>query len=130
MVRFEIFCKTLKNLEEITRRYPPYDVVVTAGLCSLFAQCFEQSWQAMKECLSWMGEREADTASPRQIVKLSHEAGLIQDESGWMKAMEERKLEIYTFNREVADTMINDTRSLFLPLFRKLRRELERRYGM
>lgn len=130
MVRFEIFCKTLKNLEEITRRHPPYDVVVTAGLCSLFVQCFEQSWQAMKECLSWMGEREAGTASPRQIVKLSHEAGLIQDESGWMKAMEERKLEIYSFNREVADTLINDTRSLFLPLFRKLRRELERRYGM
>lgn len=130
MVRFEIFCKTLKNLEEITRRHPPYDVVVTAGLCSLFIQCFEQSWQAMKECLSWMGEREAGTASPKQIVKLSHEAGLIQDESGWMKAMEERKLEIYTFNREVADTMIADTRSLFLPLFRKLRRELERRYGM
>ena len=130
MVRFEIFCKTLDNLEEINRINPPYDVVVTAGLCSLFCQCFEQSWQAMKECLSWMGEREAGTASPRQIVKLAHEAGLIQDESGWMKAMEERKLEIYTFNREVADTMINDTRSLFLPLFRKLRRELERRYGM
>ena len=72
MVRFEIFCKTLDNLEEINRRHPPYDVVVTAGLCSLFAQCFEQSCQAMKECLSWMGEREAGTASPRQIVKLSH----------------------------------------------------------
>lgn len=128
MVRFEIFCKTLDNLEEINRRHPPYDVVVTAGLCSLFGQCFEQSWQAMKECLSWMGEREAGTASPRQIVKLSHEAGLIQDESGWMKAMEERKLEIYTFNQEVADTLIADTRSLFLPLFRALNKELAKRY--
>lgn len=130
MVRFEIFCKTLKNLEEITRRHPPYDVVVTAGLCSLFTQCFEQSWRAMKEYLSQEGWAEADTGSPRRILKISHQAGLIQDESGWMRAMEERKLEIYTFNREVADTMINDTRSLFLPLFRKLRRELERRYGM
>lgn len=130
MVRFEIFCKTLDNLEEINRISPPYDVVVTAGLCSLFTQCFEQSWRAMKEYLSQEGWAEADTGSPRQILKISYQAGLIQDESGWMKAMEERKLEIYTFNREVADTMINDTRSLFLPLFRKLRRELERRYGM
>lgn len=130
MVRFEIFCKTLKNLEEITRRHPPYDVVVTAGLCSLFTQCFEQSWRAMKEYLIQEGWAEADTGSPRQILKTSYQAGLIQDESGWMKAMEERKLEIYTFNREVADTMINDTRSLFLPLFRELRRKLERRYGM
>lgn len=130
MVRFEIFCKTLDNLEEINRRHPPYDVVVTAGLCSLFTQCFEQSWRAMKEYLIQEGRAEADTGSPRQILKISHEAGLIQDESGWMKAMEERKLEIYTFDQEVADTMINDTRSLFLPLFRKLRIELERRYGM
>ena len=130
MVRFEIFCKTLDNLEEITRRHPPYDVVVTAGLCSLFTQCFEQSWRAMKEYLSQEGRAEANTGSPRQILKISYQAGLIQDESGWMKAMEERKLEIYTFNREVADTLINDTRSLFLPLFRKLRIELERRYGM
>lgn len=129
-MRFEIFCKTLDNLEEITRRHPPYDVVVTAGLCSLFTQCFEQSWRAMKEYLSQEGRAEANTGSPRQILKISYQAGLIQDESGWMKAMEERKLEIYTFNREVADTMINDTRSLFLPLFRKLRIELERRYGM
>lgn len=128
MVRFEIFCKTLKNLEEITRRHPPYDVVVTAGLCSLFTQCFEQSWRAMKEYLSQDGWAEADTGSPRQILKISYQAGLIQDESGWMKAMEERKLEIYTFNREVADTMINDTRSLFLPLFRALKKELAKRY--
>jgi len=130
MVRFEIFCKTLDNLEEINRRHPPYDVVVTAGLCSLFAQCFEQSCQAMKECLSWMGEREAGTASPRQIVKLSHEAGLIQDESGWVKAMEERKLEIDTFNREVADTLIADTRNIFLPMFHGLMTELKKRYEM
>lgn len=130
MVRFEIFCKTLDNLEEINRISPPYDVVVIAGLCSLFTQCFEQSWRAMKEYLIQEGWAEVDTGSPRQILKTSYQAGLIQDESGWMKAMEERKLEIYTFNREVADTMINDTRSLFLPLFRELRRKLERRYGM
>lgn len=128
MVRFEIFCKTLKNLEEITRRHPPYDVVVTAGLCSLFTQCFEQSWRAMKEYLSQEGWAEADTGSPRRILKISHQAGLIQDESGWMKAMEERELEIYTFNQEVADTMIADTRSLFLPLFRALKKELAKRY--
>lgn len=128
MKKFENFCKTLDNLEEINRISPPYDVVITAGLCSLFTQCFEQSWRAMKEYLIQEGRAEADTGSPRRILEISHEAGLIQDESGWMKAMEERKLEIYTFDREVADTMINDTRSLFLPLFRALRKELAKRY--
>lgn len=128
MVRFEIFCKTLKNLEEITRRHPPYDVVVTAGLCSLFVQCFEQSWRAMKEYLSQEGWAEADTGSPWQILKISYQAGLIQEESGWLRALEERNLSAHTYNREVADTLIADTRSLFLPLFRALKKELAKRY--
>lgn len=128
MMRFAIFCKTLKNLEEITRRHPPYDVVVTAGLCSLFTQCFEQSWRAMKEYLIQEGWAEADTGSPRQILKISYQAGLIQEESGWLRALEERNLSAHTYNQEVADTLIADTRSLFLPLFRALKKELAKRY--
>lgn len=52
MTKFENFNKTLRNLEEMNRVNPPYDVVVTARLCSLFAQCFEQAWRAMKEYLT------------------------------------------------------------------------------
>lgn len=128
MKKFENFCKTLDNLEEINRMSPPYNVVITAGLCSLFTQCFEQSWRAMKEYLSQEGWPEADTGSPRQILKISYQAGLIQDESGWLKALEERNLGTHTYNQEVADTLIADTRSQFLPLFRDLKKELEKRY--
>lgn len=128
MKKFENFCKTLDNLEEINRISPPYDVVVTAGLCSLFTQCFEQSWRAMKEYLSQEGWAEADTGSPRQILKISYQAGLIQEESGWLRALEERNLSAHTYNQEVADTLIADTRSLFLPLFQALKKELAERY--
>lgn len=128
MVRFEIFCKTLDNLEEINRISPPYDVVITAGLCSLFTPCFEQSWRAMKEYLSQEGWAEADTGSPRQTLKTSYQAGLIQEESGWLRALEERNLSAHTYNQEVADTLIADTRSIFLPLFRALKKELAKRY--
>lgn len=128
MKKFENFCKTLDNLEEINRIKPPYNVVITAGLCSLFTQCFEQSWRAMKEYLSQEGWAEENTGSPRQILKISYQTGLIQDESGWLKALEERNLGAHTYNQEVADTLIADTRSLFLLLFRALKKELEKRY--
>lgn len=129
MKKFENFCKTLDNLEEINHCTPPYDVIITAGLCSLFTQCFEQSWRAMKEYLSQEGWAEADTGSPRQILKISYQAGLIFDESGWLRALEERNLSAHTYNQEVADTLIADTCNIFLPLFRDLREELEKRYG-
>lgn len=71
-----------------------------------------------------------DTASPRQILKMASEAGLIHDESNWLKAMKEKSLALYVFHQEVADTMITDTRNIFLPLFRDLRDELGKRYEM
>lgn len=129
MTKFENFNKTLRNLEEMNRVNPPYDVVVTAGLCSLLAQCFEQAWRAMKEYLTQKGWKEAETASPRQTLKIASEAGLIRDEANWLKAMKDRSLELYVFRQEVADTLIADTCNIFLPLFRDLREELEKRYG-
>ena len=81
MTKFENFNKTLRNLEEMNRVNPPYDVVVTAGLCSLFVQCFEQAWRAIKEYLTQKGWKEAETASPRQTLKIASEAGLILDEA-------------------------------------------------
>ena len=129
MTKFENFNKTLRNLEEMNRVNPPYDVVVTAGLCSLFVQCFEQAWHAIKEYLTQKGWKEAETGSPRQILKISYQTGLIFDESGWLRALEERNLSAHTYNQEVADTLIADTCNIFLPLFRDLQEELEKRYG-
>lgn len=130
MAKFENFNKTLRNLEEMNRVNPPYDVVVTAGLCSLFAQCFEQAWRAMKEYLTQKGWKEAETASPRQILKIASEAGLIEDEANWLKALKDRSLELYVFRQEVADTLIADTRNIFLPMFHGLMTELKKRYEM
>lgn len=130
MTKFENFNKTLRNLEEMNRVNPPYDVVVTAGLCSLFAQCFEQAWRAMKEYLTQKGWKEAETASPRQILKIASEAGLIEDEANWLKALKDRSLELYVFRQEVADTLIADTWNIFLPMFHGLMTELKKRYEM
>ena len=89
----------------------------------------EQAWRAMKEYLTQKGWKEAETASPRQTLKIASEAGLIRDEANWLKAMKDRSLELYVFRQEVADTLIADIRNIFLPLFRDLREELEKRYG-
>lgn len=83
----------------------------------------------MKEYLTQKGWKEAETASPRQTLKIAFEAGLIRDEANWLKAMKDRSLELYVFRQEVADTLIADTCNIFLPLFRDLQEELEKRYG-
>lgn len=57
---------------------PPYGVIELAGAISLFLICFEQSWKVLKEVLSDHGFIEAQTSSPKQILKLAYKIGLIK----------------------------------------------------
>lgn len=80
MKKFENFCFALNNLKDIYNYEPPYENVVLTGLVALYEICFEQSWKAMKETLENDGVSESQTGSPRQILKLAYQMGMITDE--------------------------------------------------
>ena len=125
MKKYENFCKALENLKNLHRYEPPYeDPVIVAGLCSLYVICFEQSWRAMKEYLWEEGWSEAASGSPRQILKTAYQAGLIQEERNWLKALEARNLQTHTYNEEAALQLITDTKNIYLSLFENLKKEL------
>ena len=125
MKKVDNFRKALKNLQELYRYEPPYDAVITAGLCALFSICFEQSWRAMKEVLAHEGWSEAQSGSPRQIVKTAFESGLITDEKGWLSMLEGRNLAAHTYNEEAANLLIQQTKDVYLPLFLELEKKLD-----
>ena len=128
MKKQENFYKALENLRNLHRYEPPYDdPVIVAGLCSLYVICFEQAWRAMKEWLWEEGWAEAASGSPRQILKTAYQAGLIQDEKNWLKALDARNHQAHTYNEEMALLLITDTKKIFLPLFEALKAELEKR---
>ena len=81
-----IFSRALHNLKEIESRQPPYDTITQTGMVSLFEICFEQSWKAMKEVLEYSGYSEHRIGSPRAIIKMAYQAGMIQDEDVWVDA--------------------------------------------
>ena len=103
MKKFENFCKALANLHEIHRYEPPYtDPIIIAGMTALYTICFEQAWRAMKEYLAEEGWAEAESGSPRQIIKTAYQAGVITDEEGWLQALLARNLQSHTYNEKVA----------------------------
>lgn len=128
MKKFENFCKALSNLHEIHRYEPPYtDPIIVAGMTALYTICFEQAWRAMKEYLDEEGWAEAESGSPRQIIKTAYQAGVITDEEGWLQALLACNLQSHTYNEKVAQQLIEDTKACFLPLFDMLREKLARR---
>ena len=126
----ENFSKALKNLEDSTSYQPPFDVVTEAGLVSLFQICMEQSWKAMKYTLDQHGFSEAQTGSPRKVVKCAYSAGMIDDEEGWLDALESRSLMSHAYDDSVALSIISKTREKYISIFRALERELRENWSL
>ncbi len=130
MKKYENFIKSLANLHKIYQvEVDPDDTIRMVGMTGLFTICFEQSWRAMKEYLAEEGWQEAESGSPRQIIKTAFEAGLITDGEGWLQAMRSRNLQTHTYNEEVALAVIKDTKEIFIPLFDDLEKSLKARMG-
>lgn len=128
--KLENFSKALKNLEDSTSYQPPFDVVTEAGLVSLFQMCMEQSWKAMKYTLDQHGFSEAQTGSPRKVVKCAYSAGMIDDEEGWLDALESRSLMSHAYDDSVALSIISKTREKYISIFRALERELRENWSL
>jgi len=128
MEKFNIFCKTLDNLRQIKDYIGPFDAVTEAGLIGLFSICFEQAWKAMKDILERYGYDHMETNSPKMVVKLAHQAGIIKDVDGWLHALEARNKVPQAYDRKVAESIISMTKKEFLRIFSDLEREIEKNW--
>ena len=127
MKKYDNFCKALINLEDIYRYEEPYDHVVLTGLVALFEICFEQSWKCMKEVLAAEGIEAAASSSPKLIIKEAYQTGLIIDADNWILALAARNNVAHSYNELIAKDIVQQTKEKFVPLFRKLREDVEER---
>lgn len=128
MKKYELFCRTLKNLEEIQNVKLPYDVIKWTGMVTLFKLCFEQAWKAMKELLEQSGYSEARMGSPRSILKLAYQAGMIDNETEWLQALKDRNDVTHSYNEMIALRIIQDCREKYLVLFEQLQKTMEEKW--
>lgn len=125
MKKAENFFRSLANLREIQGKSPPYDTITLTGMVALFEICFEQSWKAMKEQLEIHGYGERRTGSPMAVIKLAYQAGMIDDEDGWLGALRARNHVAHSYNEKVALSIVKETRETFIGIFGELERELK-----
>ncbi len=128
MKKYENFQRALENLKKIESVEPPYDTITLTGMVALFEICFEQSWKAMKELLEYSGYSEAWMGSPRSILKLAYQAGMIDDEAIWLQALQDRNDVTHSYNENIALRIINDCKTNYLPIFIKLQASMEKNW--
>lgn len=74
-----------------------------SGITSDFDRLFELCWKSLKEYL--LKDKfilAARTGSPKDILKLSYQQGLIQDEDFWLKILTDRNDDAHHYNESAA----------------------------
>ena len=127
MKKYENFCKALENLQDIYQYDEPYNNVILSGLVALYEICFEQAWKAMKEVMVSEGVREAETGSPKMIIKSAYEFGIITDEDAWLAALVSRNNVARSYNQAIALDIVRETKERYVGLFLELKKALKER---
>ncbi|MCM1226191.1 MAG: nucleotidyltransferase substrate binding protein [Clostridium sp.] len=128
MKKYDTFCKALANLKEGSTLEEPYTIVEQTGIAGLFEICFEQSWKLMKEILGEHGRFEEKIGSPRAIIKIAYQCGMINDCEGWLELLESRNILARTYSDEQALYVIRKLKSDYISLFETLKNEIDNRW--
>ena len=126
MKKYENFCRSYQNLAEAIVMEPPYNTVTLTGLVGLFEIAFEQSWKMMKEILEYHGYSGSSTGSPRTILKTAYQAGMIHDETVWLKALAARNNVTHSYNKEIAMSIIMESKQYYVKMFADLKETVEK----
>ena len=125
MKKYENFCRALDNLKEGAQMPEPYSVVIRTGIVALFEICFEQSWKLMKEILEYHGRTERKTGSPREIIKIAYQCGIISDHDEWLSLLETRNILSHTYSDEDSLTAIKLIKDIYVSLFDDMKKTID-----
>jgi nucleotidyltransferase substrate binding protein (TIGR01987 family) len=128
MRKYENFCKALSNLEVGLKLEEPYTIVEQTGIVGLFEICFERSWKVMKALLEEHGRTEDRIGSPKAIIKIAYQCGMVSNCEGWLNLLEARNILAHTYSDEQALNVIENLKLEYVELFRELKSELEKRW--
>ncbi len=128
MKKYDNFCKALANLKIGSELEEPYTIVEQTGIVGLFEICFEQSWKLMKAILEGHGRFEEKIGSPKAIIKVAYQCGMIDNCEGWLELLESRNILAHIYSDEQALNVIRKLKSDYLSLFENLKQEIDNRW--
>ncbi len=92
--------------------------VVRDGAIQRFEFCTELAWKAARAYLLDQGHTELN--SPKSVLRQAYADGLVSDQAGWLKLLEDRNLTSHMYDDEVAAAVFERIRTAHRPLFHAL----------
>ena len=115
----------LARLEEALEEYgTTQSSVVRDGVIQRFEFCTELAWKAARAYLLDQGYTEIN--SPKAVMRKAYADGLIADQEGWLKLLEDHNLTSYLYDDNTAALVFQRIQAAHLGLFRSLSQALEK----
>lgn len=78
----------------------------------------------MKETLTYYGYGTEHMGSPRGVIQVAYQAGMIDDEAGWRQVLKDRNTLSHVYDETIALDVVDRSRMQHLALFDQLLKEL------
>lgn len=120
--RKEDFSKALSRLTEALQE-PETDLNVD-GVLHRFEFTFELAWKTMKDYLEYEGVVNK-TGSPREVIKLAFENGIIKEGNEWINMMLSRNQLSNLYDEETSREIYSDIKEKYIKLLDDLKNKLQ-----
>lgn len=127
MKKFDNYISNLSALSKAYGENLENDFIIS-GVIDKFSVQFELGWKVLKELLRYEGRHEADSGSPREIIKASYAVFDFMDEDVWLSMLRDRNDMTHIYDGAAAKRMARKILDRYIPEFKKLRAGIEARY--
>lgn len=90
---------------------------------------FELGWKVLKELLRYEGRGEANSGSPREILKTAFEVYDFIDEDIWLAMLADRNSMSHMYDGVAARRLVQDILDRYLPAFQSMHGAVLARYS-
>ncbi len=84
MKKLDNYVNCLTVLESAHFDWAQEDEIYRTGIVGQFQLTMELAWKALQEVMRLHGIWEAETGSPREILKAAYKVGFLDDEAVWL----------------------------------------------
>lgn len=117
MKKLDNFINCLKVLEGSDRAMANSNDIYRTGVIGQFNLTFELAWKLLQAVLRMHAVAEAETGSPREIIKLGFKVGFIKGEYAWSAMLSDRNRSVHIYDETEITEVIDRIFEIYIPAF-------------
>lgn len=117
MKKYDNFIGSFNVLKNADRKVTDQYELYRMGVIGQFNLTFELAWKLLQAVLRLHSVAEAETGSPREIIKLGFKVGFITDEQVWLDIQKDRNKAVHIYNEEEINEIIDRIFEKYIPAF-------------